>query len=71
MYRFFGGFPFRKGKGMLLLNHHIFVRSKKNEVLQIYCSFSIFICLKDKKLRKLAVALTFLTVLSLSLHVFC
>ena len=47
---------------MLLLNHHIFAQSNKNEVLEIYCSFSIIIIIiiiifwEDMKLKKLAVA---------------
>ena len=47
------------------------------EVLQIYCNFSFFsffsfffFFLKDEKLKKLAVALKFLTVLSLNSNVF-
>ena len=42
----------------------------KNKVLLIYCSFSFFLLLKDKKLKKLAVALKLLTVLSLNSSVF-
>ena len=62
---------------MLLLNHHIFAQSNKNEVLEIYCSFSIIIIIiiiifwEDMKLKKLAVALKFVTVLSLNSNVFC
>ena len=57
---------------MLLLNHHIFVLSSKNKVLLIYSAFIyLFIYLKDNKLKKLAVALKFLTVLSLNSNVFC
>ena len=42
----------------------------KNKVLLIYCSFSFSLLLKDKKLKKLAVALKLLTVLSLNSSVF-
>ena len=42
----------------------------KNKVLLIYCSFSFFLFLKDKKLKKLAVALKLLAVLSLNSSVF-
>ena len=61
---------------MLLLNRHIFAQSNKNEVLEIYCSFSIIIIIiiifwEDMKLKKLAVALKFVTVLSLNSNVFC
>ena len=56
------GIVFQKRESMLL-NHHIFVQSNKNEVLLIYCSCSFF--LKDKILKKLAVTVKFLTVSSL------
>ena len=59
-------------KGMYRVIEHIFAWSNKSEVLLIYCSFSFF--LKDKKLKKLAVALKFLyflTDLSLNSNAFC
>ena len=59
---------------MLLLNHHFFVYGNKNEVLQIYCNCSGFfflLLLKGKILKKLVVALKFLTVLTLNCNIFC
>ena len=56
------------------MNHRIFVKSNKNEVLLIYCSFSFFFLLKDKILKKLAAVfkfLYFLTILSLNFDAFC
>ena len=51
------------------LNNHIFVKGNKNKVLVIYWSF-YFYFLEDKKLKKLAVALTLLIVLSLKSNIF-
>ena len=56
---------------MLLLNHHIFVKSNKNKVFLIYCSSSSFFFLKENKLKRFAVALKLLTVSSLNSNVFC
>ena len=72
--QFLGEIYFRKGK--VCCYWIIFLcRVIKNEVLLINCSFSyLFFSLKDKKLKKLAVALKFvyfLTVLSLNSNVFC
>ena len=67
----FGGILFQKWESILLLNHQIFVLSNKNEVLLIYCSFSFF--QKDKRLKKLTVALKFLyflAVLNLNSNLF-
>ena len=51
---------------MLLLNHHIFVLSNKNRKVN-----KLVLFLKDKKLKKLVVALKLLTVLSLNSNAFC
>ena len=74
-FHFGGNCLLEKGK-YIVMNYHIFFLCSilvynKNEVLQIYCSFSIFFFfLIDNKLIKLAVALKFLTVLSLNSNVF-
>ena len=48
----------------------IFLCNKNNKVLLIYCSFSFFFFLKDQKLKKLALTLKLLTVLSFNSNVF-
>ena len=71
---FLGEFSFKKRESIVLLNHHIFVQTNKIDVLLIYRSFSFaafLFFLKDKKLKKLAEALKFLTVLSVNSNVFC
>ena len=66
---FFGNCLLEKGKFLMSLNNHIFVKGNKNKVLVIYWSF-YFYFLEDKKLKKLAVALTLLIVLSLKSNIF-
>ena len=66
---FFGNCLLEKRKFLMLLNHDIFAKSNKNKVLLISRSFS-FSFLEDKKLKKLAVALTLLIVLSLKSNIF-
>ena len=57
-------------KGKYFVIESYFSVGYKNKVLLIYCSFSFFLFLKDKKLKKLAVALKLLAVLSLNSVVF-
>ena len=68
-FHFLGNGLLEKGKYVVIESSYFCV-SSKNKVLLIYCSFYLFIYLKDNKLKKLAVALKFLTVLSLN-SVFC
>ena len=73
--RFFGELSFRKGKvcySWIIINFCRVIKMKFYRFIAAFLFFILFyFFLKDMKLKELAVALKFLTVLSLNSNVFC